>query len=52
MKKTNKAPKAKLPKVKVTYVKFPGSNIIVPQISLGYKTNAVKIVREMRGHYN
>jgi hypothetical protein len=40
-------------KVKVSYIEFtPGSGIMAPQFDLGYKTNAVKIVREMRGHYN
>jgi hypothetical protein len=53
MKKTNKAQKAKLPKVKVSYREFrPGSGIMAPQFDLGYPTDAVEIVREMRGHYN
>jgi hypothetical protein len=50
MKKTNK--KKKLTKTEqITYIQFkPG--IMAPQFDLGYKTDAVKIVREMRGYYN
>lgn len=39
------------PKVKVTFREFrPGSGIMAPQFDLGYKTNAVKEIRKMRGH--
>jgi hypothetical protein len=47
-----KAKNKKKPEVKITYREFvTGSGIMAPQIDLGYKTDAVKIVREMRGHY-
>ena len=48
MKKTNKL---KIPKdLKITYHELkPG--LMMPQFDLGYKTDAVELVREMRGHY-
>jgi uncharacterized protein YdgA (DUF945 family) len=42
--------KTKKHQVKVTYREFR-KGVLMPQFDLGYKTDAVKEVREMRGHY-
>lgn len=49
--KVSKTKKHKIPKdLKITYHELkPG--LMMPQFDLGYKTDAVKMVREMRGHY-
>lgn len=41
--------KGKRPKPKLTFMKDP-FGIMVPQIDLGYKTDAVKEIRKMRDY--